>query len=325
MAYNPISYQNAFQIINKRRNDAINLSIQRTAELEEKSERFKKIKSDLRKIGASIAATFYSDNPEADIERLSKKSIELQEEKAGLLNLYGYDESYLNPDYTCKLCNDEGRKNGELCACAKELIAKLELERLEKIAPVAKCNFETFSTDYYKGLTDENGNSTEQEMIENFEFLKDYAEDFSIKSCNLFMFGRTGLGKTHLALAIAKVAIEKYYYVVYGTANSIFTGLEREKFKDDTSSFTQNQLEEADLVIIDDLGSEFSSSFTQAALHNLIETRLLAEKPTIITTNLDISGIKSKYGERIASRIIGEYEPIRFEGKDIRQKKRFSY
>ncbi len=325
MSYNPSSYSKALDLVGQRRIKALEESVIKKQNISKICPEINRIEKELQKTGAGIAECFYSGDPQADIKKLSEKSLKLQEEKEALLTSLGYPEDYLKPHYACRICNDTGRTDGQLCECVKKLISAVELEKLEKTAPVSKCSFEQFNIDFYKGLTDENGINAEENMKRNFEYLKDYACNFRPGANNIFMFGKTGLGKTHLSLSLAKKVIEKGFYVVYGTASNILSGLEKEKFKDDASSYNSAQTEDADLLIIDDLGAEFLTSFTASALHNIIETRLLANKTTVINTNLDITGIEQKYGERIASRIIGEFEPVKFTGKDIRQIKRFQY
>ena len=73
-----------------------------------------------------------------------------------------------------------------------------------------------------------------------------------------------------------------------------------------------------DLLIIDDLGTEFYNQFTISAFYNIINTRLLEGKATIINTNLTSEELLNKYSARVASRIIGEYHILRFFGKDNR-------
>ena len=78
---------------------------------------------------------------------------------------------------------------------------------------------------------------------------------------------------------------------------------------------------ECDLLVIDDLGAEMSTAFTKSVLYNLVNTRLLTRKPTIINTNLSMKEIEQRYTPRISSRFIGEYECKKFFGSDIRQQK----
>lgn len=307
------------------RSQALSVALEKKSLLMEKNPVLQRIDEELSNIGASVAKLFYDENPDITIDSLMNKSLSLQSEKQHFLRSLGYGEDYLEPPYSCKKCNDTGRINGKLCSCIKERVAELELQKISKIAPIDECDFESFDLNYYKGITDDKGNDVYDRTKKIYDYLKAYSEDFHKTSKNLYMFGKTGLGKTHLALACAKKAVESGYNVVYGTAGSILSALEDEKFRHISAKYSLDSVIDAELLIIDDLGAEFSTSFTLATIHNIIESRLLAKKPTIITTNLDIDGIKEKYGERITSRIIGSYEPLKFDGKDIRQLKRFQY
>ena len=76
-----------------------------------------------------------------------------------------------------------------------------------------------------------------------------------------------------------------------------------------------------DLLVLDDLGAEMATTFSKSALYNLVNTRLLCKKPTIINTNLTIKEIETRYTARVASRLIGNYNANKFLGEDIRQQK----
>ena len=136
------------------------------------------------------------------------------------------------------------------------------------------------------------------------------------------MHGATGLGKTHLSLAIANEVTKKGFQVVYDTAQNIFSSLEKEKFSYNNSYDRENEILGCDLLIIDDLGSEFITNFTTAALYNIINTRINRSKPVIISTNLTETELEDKYTQRVTSRIIGNYVSLLFLGKDIRQLKK---
>ena len=81
---------------------------------------------------------------------------------------------------------------------------------------------------------------------------------------------------------------------------------------------------QCDLLILDDLGVEFSTPFTVAALHDMIDTRLRSKKPTIISTNLNATEIEKRYTERLSSRIFGSFQRCQFVGKDVRIKLRIA-
>ena len=107
----------------------------------------------------------------------------------------------------------------------------------------------------------------------------DYAKHFSASSPNLIMMGSTGLGKTHLSLAIARAVIEKGFGVVYGSVNNLIDKLEREHFGREEEGSTRQSLMECDLLILDDLGTEFRTAFSSAELYNLVNTRQMTHRP----------------------------------------------
>ena len=145
-----------------------------------------------------------------------------------------------------------------------------------------------------------------------------YAESFDLDSVSLYFYGRTGLGKTHLSLAIANEAIKKGYNVIYGSVINFLNKMEKEKFgKADTD--TEKLLIDADLLILDDLGAEFTTAYTVSAIYNILNSRICRGVPTIISSNLDLDDIKGRYPESIASRIIGTFSPVEFIGDDVRQ------
>ena len=150
-----------------------------------------------------------------------------------------------------------------------------------------------------------------------------YATQFTAHSKSIIIYGGTGLGKTHLSLAIANGVINRGFSVVYGTAQNIFTDLQNEAFgRKDNLRYYERAVLNCNLLIIDDLGTEFKNSYVSACLYNIINSRLLAKLPTIISTNLSIYEVEERYDQRVTSRIIGEYSPLTLIGKDIRYIKR---
>ena len=152
-----------------------------------------------------------------------------------------------------------------------------------------------------------------------YESCRSYADNFGTDSNNLYFYGRTGLGKTHLSLAIANEVIKKGYNVVYGSVINFLNKLEREKFGRADSFETEDILIGADLLILDDLGAEFSTAVATSSLYNIINSRIARGVPTIISSNLNIKEMQDRYPESVASRVIGNYKMVVFDGKDIRQ------
>ena len=72
------------------------------------------------------------------------------------------------------------------------------------------------------------------------------------------------------------------------------------------------------MLILDDLGTEFTTQFVSASLFDIVNSRILNKKPTIINTNLDFEELKQRYTDRLVSRISGNYRMLEFFGEDIR-------
>ena len=152
---------------------------------------------------------------------------------------------------------------------------------------------------------------------------KDFAYNFGKqhKGQNLLFMGKTGTGKTHISTSIAKVLIENGYYVLYDTAQNIVSAFENDKFKSGFGPYepVSDKYLECDLLIIDDLGTEFVNQFTVSCLYNLFNTRRNRGLSTIVSTNLAPKELATKYEDRIYSRIVGsDYTVLFFEGKDFR-------
>ena len=146
-----------------------------------------------------------------------------------------------------------------------------------------------------------------------------YAQTFTPHSPNLMFMGGTGLGKTHLSLAIANVAINKGYSVIYGTSQNIFSDLQDENFgRTDNIYYNEHDILNTDLLVLDDLGTEFRSQFSEACLYNIVNTRILKKKATIISTNFSFEDLERDYNQRVTSRLAGEYSVLTLEGNDIR-------
>lgn len=325
MGYAKNIYSSAAAILQKRRNDAAISAQERKREVCEKHADYLSLTKRISALGMSAAKAAFSNGGKEKIAQLAKESLNLQQEAKTLLKKYGYPEDYTTIKHECPICEDTGFVGEKVCECQKKLLIDLAKKELSRTAPVKDCTFANFSTSYYTNVKDENGCDILEHMEDVLRFCKYYCGDFAKNSPSLFMYGKTGLGKTHLSLAIANGVIEQGYGVIYGSAKNLIAGLENEHFGRRNDFYSENALLTCDLLIIDDLGAEFTNAFAVSEVYNIINTRLLAKKPTIISTNLDIKGIEKLYTERIASRIVGEYQAVKFYGEDIRVRKNFEY
>ncbi len=275
----------------------------------EEAPRIKDINTELSAIGASLMmAALSGDNKK--INELKKQSEALSKEKKQLLKKAGVKEK----DCFCKVCEDSGYVGGSLCECIKSIAKEIALSKMAEKMPIDKCSFDNFDINYYP-------DEVRTKMQNIFKFSKEYADNFSGNSENLLFMGKSGLGKTHLSIAIIKEAIKKGFNVVYGPAQSLFSQVEKEHFTYSGDSENLDILLDADLLVIDDLGTEFMTNFVQSLFYDIVNTRMLSGRPTIINTNLTIEELQNRYTQRIASRFIGEYTIKTFLGNDIRLKK----
>ncbi len=319
MGYRKQIYTEALSVLKARREQAEAVASAHKTQFAAKCPEALTIEREMAKTGLSaIRAVGAGKDAEAIIRDLAQYNLELQAKRAELLAQNGFPADYLQAPYTCKRCSDTGAVDGEPCDCYKALIRELALRELSSATPLKRCDFESFSLAVYADTPDENGLIPREEMEAIYEFCKGYAAQFDENSGSLFMYGKTGLGKTHLSLAIAAKVIEKGYGVIYGTAQNLLSTLEKEHFGRERDADTESLLLDCDLLILDDLGTEFSTGFTVAEIYNIVNTRGLRGKATIINSNLTLPELQAKYTDRVTSRILGSYSVLHFTGSDMR-------
>lgn len=275
--------------------------------------RLTEIDRSLSSIGASLAIAALSG---ADVTNLKKQSEALSREKKVLLDKFGVQDI----KYDCPLCSDTGYINGRICGCVKHLVAAFIAEEMSEEMPLGTSRFDNFDLKYYPDKDTKDGNPR-RIMTKLFKTCYEYAFEFDPKtSGNLLFMGGVGLGKTHLTLAMVGKIIEKGFVPVYGSAENLFSQIEKEKFTDGNRG-AYDAMIKSDLLVIDDLGAEMATPFSKSALYNLVNTRLLANRPMIINTNLTIKEIEARYTPRISSRLIGNFDTDKFIGTDIRQQR----
>ncbi len=274
-------------------------------------------------VQAAKAVMGSANNSREILTNLKESNLALQKERRDLLACAGLPEDYLKPHYHCAKCEDTGYVDGRVCSCLQELLRKEAYRRLNDSTPLSLCTFDSFSLSYYSDVSDTPDRPSPRTQIGKIlAYCRRYAANFSMESPSLLLQGGTGLGKTHLSLSIANEVIEKGFGVVYGSTQNLAAGMEKERFRRDSDDETNQMLLSCDLLILDDLGTEFSTSFVDAAIYNIVNTRLMAKRPTIISTNLSLREMETRYTERFVSRMIGSYVRLYFYGSDVRQQKR---
>ena len=254
-------------------------------------------------------------DPQKALEELRKRNAEAQKMIKSLLLSHNLPEDYLETPYFCKECNDTGsnKKTGKRCECLTVLANQIWAKNLCTNSPIQLTSFDTINAMYFQFSSDPN------KMRRYYQNAVVYADSFRPHCPSIIMRGKTGLGKTHLALAIANEVIKKGYTVLCDNAQNIIEIAESEKFsKDGDFASAISMFLDVDLLVIDDVGSEVSTEFARTVMFRIIDGRLRQNQSTIITTNLTFEQMKQFYDYRIVSRILGVYQILNFDGTDLR-------
>lgn len=235
----------------------------------------------------------------------------------------GCTPAELSPQYACPLCRDTGVANGRPCACVATLARALRRDEINEASPLALCGFETFELNRYPDTPEpELGCSARVFMGKVLKYCRGYAAGFGPKSINLLFTGCAGIGKTHMALAIADSVLNTGHDVLYTSAAALVAQLGKEHFDSTAPDTWLDACKDADLLILDDLGTEFITPLAISVLYELVNTRMLCHRPTIYTTNIVDTGVfEARYTEKVASRILGNCQMFKFFGVDQRLKK----
>ncbi len=287
--------------------------------------RLREIDEELRRTASRVlaAALRRGQDPLPEIQRLKEQNLNLQAERKTLLAELGLTETALEETPLCPLCGDTGYRGGEMCRCLKTYYVEEQRKELSKLLDLGSQSFDTFDTDWYSDQRAPGKTKSAREHMERvYDTCVEYAHNFGKRPANLLLFGRPGLGKTHLSAAIAREVSGKGFSVVYDTAGHVFERFEAQKFGRDEAERDVERVLNCDLLILDDLGTEMVTTFVQSALYQIINGRLLEKKSTIVSTNLMPEAIAQRYSGQIASRIEGEYQLLPFVGEDIRTLKK---
>ena len=293
--------------------------------------RVRQIENEIAILGITAAKNAIdSKTPTKDIVELKEKMDSLKAEKIQVMKNAGFDPDCLNINYKCEKCHDTGFIGQRECSCFTQKLVEMAYSSSNMREITADENFDNFNINYYSSQTAQGDIMSPKENMQIIlSVCLEFTKNFSKKKDNLLFYGGPGLGKTFLCSCIAREILDKGYTVFYTTAPQLFKTIEKERFnrsqEEESQTGFSDDLQSVDLLIIDDLGTEFNTSFTSSELFDILNTRLINKKPVIISTNLSVNDIQNIYSERITSRIIGEYKVMKFFGKDIRLIKKYSY
>ena len=314
-----------------KRNQAEKDLEERKQNLFKENPRLQEIDNELSKLGISTAKSLILNNNQDTLNNLKQQTEILKEEKLSILKHLNLPDDYLKPNYSCKFCNDTGyitdNYSSKMCNCLKQQIFDFEYNK-SNISNLQIQNFENFSYEKYSDVPDKEKYNSDISPRENIKLVRNICDKFienfdDPNEKNLLFTGTTGVGKTFLSSCIAKELIDKGKTVLYQTAPIMLDMIIDYKFgKNNISDTTYKNIYDVDLLIIDDLGTENMNQVKFTELFNIINSRLLNTKnknyKTIISTNLNLAMLNKTYGERISSRLIGNYNICRFFGEDLR-------
>ena len=306
-------YQKAKAEVEARRAAAIADAEMRNELVRSESEEIRTIDAELSRTAMLIFKTAVEGG---DIEAVRERNRSLQQRRRRLLVGLGYPEDYTEVKYTCAECSDTGAVGTRICKCLKEIMIKERIAQSAMGRLIEVQSFDNFDLSVY-----EYDSRVYEKMKSILTIAKNYVRDFDKRKDNLLLIGPTGTGKTHISTAIARELIHKGYDVIYDSTQNILSDFEADRFRsgygrEDNRS---DKYFDCTLLIIDDLGTEFSNQFTVATIYNLLNSRQNKGLATIISTNLSPEELAKKYEDRIYSRIIGGGSKILpFEGRDHR-------
>lgn len=287
--------------------------------------RIKAIDAELSHIGIEIAQAVLKKDANINdlIEKKRRRSMELKIEKAELLTANSFPQNFAAPKYRCGMCKDTGYVGSKKCSCFKQRIIDKYYDQSNLKGILKKENFDTFVFDYYSPRRFESEPLSPRKNIEEiFAASVNFVNKFDSSNENLFFYGKSGLGKTFLSNCIAKDLLDRGKLVIYETASNLIDVLKDANFQNrsDGDKGEIDDIFECDLLIIDDLGTEYKTEFSQMELYNVINGRLLNGRKMLVSTNFSLDNIYQTYAERITSRIFGNFTMYKFYGDDIRLK-----
>lgn len=293
----------------------------------ERLPRIQAIDQELESLGLRAVQTYLKTgkNKELVLSSLKQNNQQLRLEKKRLLEQSGYPADFMEVHYRCSLCQDTGYVNGQKCRCLQQRLIDLAYDRSNLKTILQRENFSTFNLSRFSAeITPGEGHSPLDNVQQIRELVFSYIRQFpNVTPANLLFYGSTGTGKTFFCNCIAKALLDRGFTVLYMTAYELCSAFESYRFRDKSKPLPadhsiQEMIHDIDLLIIDDLGTEFSTALSVSDLFYCINQRILLQKATIISTNLGLSQIAKVYTDRMASRISGSYQLLKLYGPDLR-------
>ena len=317
MALNNGQVQEIQRILSERQLEAHRRYLEKREEIFRKLPELEELEEKVRAFSLSVAGEMQQGNREG-LLRLKEEIGKLHKEKKALLEGAGYMIQDLEEEeHFCPLCQDTGYVDGKKCQCFLKLQGELLYRQSRMGAVLERENFSKFQLERFDNIEKlgQCGNKTLREYIKEIrDYLTNYCEEYPKNNRSILFTGSTGTGKTYFLHSIAKALLDRGVSVLYFTATGLFEYFSKRMREEDTEDY----IEEVDVILIDDLGTEFSNSFTTSRFFALLNQRILDRKTMLISTNLNFKELRETYSDRVVSRFMSDYEIIPLYGKDQR-------
>ena len=316
MALTAEQFHEIQEILSERRFRAEKEALEKQREVLEKVSGYADLDEKLRTL--SISAMERAQEGDAEAIRALRPAIKkIREEKRVLLEKAGFSPEDLEAHYSCTLCRDSGIFEGKKCRCFMKLQGEILYKQSKMGEILERENFSRFQLERFDNTERkaQTGNKTVREYMKDIrDYFYGYCQNYPENQGNFIFTGGTGTGKTFFLHCIAKALLDRGVSVLYFTAEGLFnhfSRLMREGIEDEF-------VEEVDVLLLDDLGTEFSNSFTASRFFNLLNQRILTRKTMMISTNLNFKDLRELYSDRVVSRMMSDYEIIPLYGRDLR-------
>lgn len=317
MALSNGQVQEIQRILSERQLEAHRRYLEKREEIFRKLPELEELEEKVRAFSLSVAGEMQQGNREG-LLRLKEEIGKLHKEKKALLETAGYRiEDLEEEEHFCPLCQDTGYVDGKKCQCFLKLQGELLYRQSRMGAVLERENFSKFQLERFDNIEKlgQCGNKTLREYIKEIrDYLTNYCEEYPKNNRSILFTGSTGTGKTYFLHSIAKALLDRGVSVLYFTATGLFEYFSKRMREEDTEDY----IEEVDVILIDDLGTEFSNSFTTSRFFALLNQRILDRKTMLISTNLNFKELRETYSDRVVSRFMSDYEIIPLYGKDQR-------
>lgn len=271
-----------------------------------------------RRIRVCSAERILSLLETGDDPKRAEELASLRKERGTFLARNQIAEDYGEVIPFCSRCGDEGILEGKACVCVRDLLIP-QYRAASGLDQYPGVSFSSYTDEFF---------SEPVKMKPIHDFCELYSStDFGDRP-NLLFWGKSGTGKTFMAICVARKILEQGIPVLIIRAPELMEAMD--EYRTLKRSFSPDAVRDlyitglrerifnADFLVIDELGVEAKGPNNVSDLLQILGTRHQGGKVTLITTNLSLAELEKHYDNRVYSRLMGDFTTLQFEGKDIR-------